>query len=98
MCMCVCMCVPQLIEEAGRTEEENKPITDSWEELGLVSSSPKLLKKGIEGVVMKKIAAATKKGMLIKSHTHTHTHTRTRTHTHTHTHTHTQNTDTHTCP
>ncbi|XP_031419713.1 mitochondrial dynamics protein MID49 [Clupea harengus] len=58
------LAVKRLIERAGRTAEENKPITDSWEELGLGSSSPKLLKKGIEGVVMKKIAAATKKADL----------------------------------
>lgn len=40
-------------------------MTDSWEELSLVSASPKLLHKGIEGVVMKQIAAATKKGRYI---------------------------------
>lgn len=54
--------VDQLIERAGRPPEDEKPeTTDGWDELGLVRSSPKLLQKGIEGVVMKQIAAATKK-------------------------------------
>lgn len=56
----------QLIERAGRPPDGEKPdkqMTDSWEELSLVSPSPKLLHKGIEGVVMKQITAATKKGM-----------------------------------
>ncbi|KAI4881845.1 hypothetical protein NFI96_006774, partial [Prochilodus magdalenae] len=54
-----------LIERAGRPPDDEKPdkkMTDSWEELGLVSASPKLLRKGLEGVVMKQITAATKKG------------------------------------
>lgn len=56
-----------MIERAGRPPDEkpDKKMTDSWEELGLVSASPKLLHKGIEGVVMKQIAAATKKGTCI---------------------------------
>lgn len=44
-------------------------MTDSWEELNLVSASPKLLHKGIEGVVMKQIAAATKRGTHLKMKT-----------------------------
>ncbi|XP_062392773.1 mitochondrial dynamics protein MID49 [Sardina pilchardus] len=58
------LAVKRVIERAGRRAEENKPMTDSWEELSLVSSSPKLLKKGIEDVVMKKIAVATRKADL----------------------------------
>lgn len=57
------LAVKRLIERAGRTPDDEKPdqkTIDSWEELSLVSSSPKLLRKGIEGVVMKQIAAATK--------------------------------------
>lgn len=56
----------QLIERAGRPPDDENPdkkMTDSWEELSLVSTSPRLLQKGIEGVVMEQIAAATKKGM-----------------------------------
>lgn len=55
----------QWIERAARSPDDEKPdkkMTDSWEELGLVGTSPKLLRKGIEGVVMKQITAATKKG------------------------------------
>ncbi|XP_041960282.1 mitochondrial dynamics protein MID49 isoform X1 [Alosa sapidissima] len=58
------LAVKRIIERAGRRAEDNKPMTDSWEELSLVSSSPKLLKKGIEDVVMKKIAVATRKADL----------------------------------
>ncbi|XP_059408135.1 mitochondrial dynamics protein MID51-like isoform X2 [Carassius carassius] len=59
------LAVKRLIERAGRPPDE-KPdkMTDSWEELSLVSASPKLLHKSIEGVVMKRIAAATKKAEL----------------------------------
>ncbi|XP_051982857.1 mitochondrial dynamics protein MID49 isoform X1 [Xyrauchen texanus] len=60
------LAVKRLIERAGRPPDE-KPenkMTDSWEELSLVSSSPKLLHSGIEGVVVKQIAAATKKAEL----------------------------------
>ena len=58
----------QLIERAGRAAEDEKveqKMAESWEELSLVSASPTLLKKGIEGVVMKHVAKATKqqKGM-----------------------------------
>ncbi|XP_048869184.1 mitochondrial dynamics protein MID49 isoform X2 [Brienomyrus brachyistius] len=57
------LAVKRLIERAGRPPEDEKAdqkAMDSWEELSLVSASPKLLKKGIEGVVMKQILAATK--------------------------------------
>ncbi|KAG7491935.1 hypothetical protein MATL_G00009280 [Megalops atlanticus] len=57
------LAVKRLIERAGRTPDDEKPdqkTVDGWEELSLVSASPKLLKKGIEGVVMKQIAAAAK--------------------------------------
>ncbi|XP_061088055.1 mitochondrial dynamics protein MID49 [Conger conger] len=57
------LAVKRLIERAGRAPDDEKPdqkTVDGWEELSLVSSSPKLLRKGIEGVVMKQIAAATK--------------------------------------
>ncbi|KAK3510702.1 hypothetical protein QTP70_015156 [Hemibagrus guttatus] len=57
------LAVKKLIERAGRPPDDGNPekkMTDSWEELNLVSSSPKLLQKGIEGVVMKQIAAASK--------------------------------------
>ncbi|XP_051561458.1 mitochondrial dynamics protein MID51-like isoform X2 [Myxocyprinus asiaticus] len=60
------LAVKRLIERAGRPPDE-KPenkMTGSWEELSLVSVSPKLLHKGIEGVVVKQIAAATKKAEL----------------------------------
>ncbi|XP_007260336.3 mitochondrial dynamics protein MID49 isoform X1 [Astyanax mexicanus] len=61
------LAVKKLIERAGRPPDDEKPakkMTDSWEELGLVGASPKLLRKGIEGVVMKQITAATKKADL----------------------------------
>lgn len=35
-------------------------MSESWEELSLVSASPTLLRKGIEGVVMKHVSKATK--------------------------------------
>ncbi|KAJ8363989.1 hypothetical protein SKAU_G00128200 [Synaphobranchus kaupii] len=57
------LAVKRLIERAGRApddEKQDQKTVDSWEELSLVSTSPKLLRKGIEGVVMKQIAAATK--------------------------------------
>lgn len=56
----------QLIERAGRPPDEENPdkkMSDSWEELSLVSTSPKVLQKDIEGVVLTQIAAATKRGM-----------------------------------
>ncbi|XP_034155870.2 mitochondrial dynamics protein MID49 [Pangasianodon hypophthalmus] len=64
------LAVKKLIERAGRPPDDENPdkkMTESWEELSLVSSSPKLLQKGIEGVVMKQIAAATKKEDLSQS-------------------------------
>ncbi|XP_018596018.1 mitochondrial dynamics protein MID49 [Scleropages formosus] len=57
------LAVKRLIERAGKPldgEKSDQKLMDSWEELSLVSASPKLLKKGIEGVVMKQIVAATK--------------------------------------
>ncbi|XP_054912506.1 mitochondrial dynamics protein MID49 isoform X2 [Poeciliopsis prolifica] len=53
----------QLIERAGRAAENEKveqQMAESWEELSLVSASPTLLRKGIEGVVMKHVSKATK--------------------------------------
>lgn len=40
-------------------------MAESWEELSLVSASPTLIRRGLEGVVMKHVAKATrqKKGM-----------------------------------
>lgn len=65
--MTVRFCV-QLIERAGRAAEEEKveqKMAESWEELSLVSASPTTIRKGIEGVVMKHVAKATRqqKGM-----------------------------------
>ncbi|KAM4584893.1 mitochondrial dynamics protein MID49 [Odontesthes bonariensis] len=57
------LAVKRLIERAGRAAEDEKveqKMAESWEELSLVSASPTLLKKGIEGVVMKHVAKATK--------------------------------------
>lgn len=57
------LAVKRLIERAGRTsedEKQEKKTGDTWEDLSLVKSSPQLLRKGIEGVVMKQIAAATR--------------------------------------
>ncbi|KAF7663445.1 hypothetical protein LDENG_00209850 [Lucifuga dentata] len=51
----------RLIERVGRAAEEEKveqKMAESWDELSLVSSSPTLIKKGIEGVVMKHVAKA----------------------------------------
>ncbi|XP_030636667.1 mitochondrial dynamics protein MID49 [Chanos chanos] len=61
------LAVKRLIERAGRPPDDEKPdkkMTDSWEELSLVTPSPKLLRKGIEGVVMKQITAASKRADL----------------------------------
>ncbi|KAM4603718.1 mitochondrial dynamics protein MID49 [Polymixia lowei] len=55
------LAVKRLIERAGRAAEEEKveqKMSESWEELSLVSASPTLLRKGIEGVVMKHVAKA----------------------------------------
>lgn len=35
-------------------------MAESWEELSLVSSSPTMIRKGIEGVVMKHVSKAAK--------------------------------------
>ncbi|XP_074485778.1 mitochondrial dynamics protein MID49 isoform X1 [Sebastes fasciatus] len=55
------LAVKRLIERAGRAAEDEKvkqKMAESWEELSLVSASPTLIKKGIEGVVMKHVAKA----------------------------------------
>lgn len=57
-----CVCV-KLIERAGRAADDEKveqKIAESWEELGLVSASPPLIQKGIEGVVVNHVAETTK--------------------------------------
>ncbi|XP_028265054.1 mitochondrial dynamics protein MID49 [Parambassis ranga] len=57
------LAVKRLIERAGRAADEEKveqKMAESWEELSLVSASPKLIKKEIEGVVLKQVAKATK--------------------------------------
>ncbi|KAK5865810.1 hypothetical protein PBY51_020050 [Eleginops maclovinus] len=55
------LAVKRLIERAGRAADDEKveqKLAESWEELSLVSASPTLIKKGIEGVVMKHVAKA----------------------------------------
>ncbi|CAB1327905.1 unnamed protein product [Coregonus sp. 'balchen'] len=57
------LAVKRLIERAGRAAEDEKveqKMSESWEELSLVSASPKAIRKGLEGVVMKHITKATK--------------------------------------
>ncbi|XP_069036736.1 mitochondrial dynamics protein MID49 isoform X2 [Lepisosteus oculatus] len=58
------LAVKRLIDRAGRPPDDEKldqkGIADGWEELSLVSASPQLLKKGIEGVVIKQLTAASK--------------------------------------
>ncbi|KAM9769642.1 mitochondrial dynamics protein MID49 isoform 1-T2 [Menidia menidia] len=57
------LAVKRLIERAGRAAEDEKveqKMVESWEELSLVSSSPRLIKKGLEGVVLKHVAKAAK--------------------------------------
>lgn len=57
-----CVCV-QLIERAGRAADDEKveqKMAESWEELSLVSASPTMIRKGLEGVVMKHVAKAAK--------------------------------------
>ncbi|KAK2817301.1 hypothetical protein Q5P01_025492 [Channa striata] len=57
------LAVKRLIERAGRAANDEKveqKMTESWEELSLVSASPTLLRKGIEGVVMKHVSKAAK--------------------------------------
>ncbi|XP_026214887.1 mitochondrial dynamics protein MID49 [Anabas testudineus] len=55
--------VKRLIERAGRAADDEKveqKMAESWEELSLVSASPTMIRKGIEGVVMKHVAKAAK--------------------------------------
>ncbi|KAM6942036.1 mitochondrial dynamics protein MID49 [Lycodopsis pacificus] len=56
------LAVKRLIERAGRAADEDEKVkrkmAESWEELSLVSASPTMIKKGIEGVVMKHVAKA----------------------------------------
>ncbi|XP_022594099.1 mitochondrial dynamics protein MID51-like isoform X1 [Seriola dumerili] len=57
------LAVKRLIERAGRAADDEKveqKMAESWEELSLVSASPTLIKRGIEGVVMKHVAKATR--------------------------------------
>lgn len=57
------LAVKRLIERAGREADDEKveqKMSESWEELSLVSASPKSIRKGLEGVVMKHVAKATK--------------------------------------
>lgn len=64
------VCV-QLIERAGRAADDEKveqKMAESWEELNLVSASPTLIKKGIEGVVMKHVSKAAGQQKGITSH------------------------------
>lgn len=69
--MCLDCCCHQLIERAGRSADDEKveqKMAESWEELSLVSSSPTMIRKGIEGVVMKHVSKAAKqqKGIQIQ--------------------------------
>ncbi|KAJ3615016.1 hypothetical protein NHX12_018584 [Muraenolepis orangiensis] len=55
--------VKRLIERAGRAAKDDKveqKMVESWEELSLASASPTLIRKTLEGVVMKEVAKATK--------------------------------------
>lgn len=57
------LAVKRLIERAGRAAEEEKveqKMKESWEEISRVSSSPTLLKKGLEGVVLQHVSTTTK--------------------------------------
>lgn len=57
------LAVKRLIERAGSAAEDEKveqKMAESWEELSLVSPSPTLLRRGIEGVVMKHVSKTTK--------------------------------------
>ncbi|KAL1005262.1 hypothetical protein UPYG_G00056810 [Umbra pygmaea] len=57
------LAVKRLIERAGRATEDEKveqKMAESWEELSLASASPKSIRKGLEGVVMKHVVIATK--------------------------------------
>ncbi|XP_072307265.1 mitochondrial dynamics protein MID49 [Eucyclogobius newberryi] len=57
------LAVKRLIERAGRAAEEEKveqKMVESWEEISRASSSPTLLRRGIEGVVLQHVSTATK--------------------------------------
>ncbi|KAM6972822.1 mitochondrial dynamics protein MID49 [Aplochiton taeniatus] len=57
------LAVKRLIERAGRAAEDEKveqKLVESWEELSLVSASPTMIRKGLEGVVKKHAAKANK--------------------------------------
>ncbi|TWW58894.1 mitochondrial dynamics protein MID49 [Takifugu flavidus] len=57
------LAVKRLIERAGRAADDEKveqKITESWEELSLVSASPTLIQREIEGVVINHVAKTTK--------------------------------------
>uniref|UniRef100_A0AAV2LB66 Mitochondrial elongation factor 1 n=1 Tax=Knipowitschia caucasica TaxID=637954 RepID=A0AAV2LB66_KNICA len=53
------LAVKRLIERAGRAAEEEKveqKMSESWEEISRVSSSPTLLRRGLEDVVLQRVA------------------------------------------
>uniref|UniRef100_H2LZL2 Mitochondrial elongation factor 1 n=1 Tax=Oryzias latipes TaxID=8090 RepID=H2LZL2_ORYLA len=57
------LAVKRFIERAGRAAEDEKveqKIAESWEDLSLASASPTMIRKGIEGVVLKHVAKATR--------------------------------------
>ncbi|KAJ8001327.1 hypothetical protein DPEC_G00168390 [Dallia pectoralis] len=57
------LAVKRLIERASKAAEDEKAdqkMAESWEELSLVSSSPKAIRKGLEGVAIKRVAKANK--------------------------------------
>lgn len=57
------LAVKRLIERAGRAAEQEKveqKMAESWEEISRVSSSPTLLRKGLEGVVLQHVSTTTK--------------------------------------
>ncbi|XP_068177647.1 mitochondrial dynamics protein MID49 [Antennarius striatus] len=63
------LALKRLIEHAGRAADDKKveqKMAESWEELNLVSASPTLIKKGIEGATREPVAKAArqKKGDL----------------------------------
>ncbi|TRY64416.1 hypothetical protein DNTS_017112 [Danionella cerebrum] len=62
------LAVKRLIERAGRPPDEKpeKKPPDGWEEM-VVSASPKLLHRGIEGVIRKPTVTATKRADLSQS-------------------------------
>lgn len=53
----------KLIERAGLVADDEKAeqkMTENWEELSLVSASPTLIQKEIEGAVINHVAKTTK--------------------------------------